>query len=186
MLGGKQWEIQGSKGPKVPGCQSCVRQHVARTTQVQLSGLSPVAAKSMRQTTSWPLSAKSHLQYFTSLEETTTNMKKTLRPIPYPPGSEARRRAVAWSVKYTGTTYREAVRQIMAINLRCKNTPAHGERRRYMGFERIEIFRDGAMDKQRYRKSADRLGLLKARASLPCLLWASFKEKTAKLSMIFL
>ena len=137
----QQWKIQGSKGPKVPQfpctsaktaanykCRSCVRQHVARIAQVQPSGFSPVAVKSMRQTTSWPLSAKSHLQYFTNSEKTTTNMRKTLRPIPYPPGSEARRRAIAWSVEYNGATFRLAVRQITAINLRCKNTPMRGER----------------------------------------------------------
>ncbi len=55
-------------------------------------------------------------------------MKKQLRPIPYPLGSERRRQAIAHILRYTLHTYREAVAQIVARNKRARNTPLPGEK----------------------------------------------------------
>lgn len=56
-------------------------------------------------------------------------MNKRLRPIPYPIGSERRRKGIA---KYLcwgwASSYREAVAQVVAANKRARNTPRPGER----------------------------------------------------------
>lgn len=54
-------------------------------------------------------------------------MNKSLRRIPYPVGSEARRKAIAlWM--WDGRGYRAALKQVAAENRRARDTPLRGER----------------------------------------------------------
>lgn len=54
-------------------------------------------------------------------------MNKKLRPIPYPPGSKARKHAVhMWM--WDGRGYLAALKQVAAENRRARNTPRHGEK----------------------------------------------------------
>lgn len=55
-------------------------------------------------------------------------MRKTLRPIPYPAGSEARRRHIDWLVRYLGRDYRTAVHEVAAANRAARNRPLCGEK----------------------------------------------------------
>ncbi len=56
-------------------------------------------------------------------------MNKRLRSIPYPIGSERRQQYIANSLRYGwASNYREAVAQVVAANMRARNTPRHGER----------------------------------------------------------
>ena len=55
-------------------------------------------------------------------------MNKKLRPVPYPRGSPQRRREIELTLRYDGVrTYREAARQLDAINKRARNKPMPGE-----------------------------------------------------------
>lgn len=54
---------------------------------------------------------------------------KRLRPIPYPAGSERRRRFIASELAWGWSgNYREAQAKAVAANLRARNTPLRGER----------------------------------------------------------
>lgn len=55
-------------------------------------------------------------------------MDKRLRPAPFPVGSDKRRNMIAHILRYTLHTYREAVAQIVARNMRARNTPLPGEK----------------------------------------------------------
>ena len=55
-------------------------------------------------------------------------MNKRLRRVPFPVGSDIRRKMIAHILRYTLHTYREAVAQIVARNKRARNTPVPGER----------------------------------------------------------
>lgn len=55
-------------------------------------------------------------------------MSKKSRPVPFPVGSEARRRAIAAIRKREGLSYWEAVRKIAEINRIVRNRPLHNER----------------------------------------------------------
>jgi hypothetical protein len=56
-------------------------------------------------------------------------MNKRLRPIPYPVGSEQRRKYIATELKWGwSSSYREAVAKVVAVNHRARNTPRPGER----------------------------------------------------------
>ncbi len=54
-------------------------------------------------------------------------MNKRLRPIPYPIGSERRRKAIEFWM-WDGRGYQAALRQVAADNRRTRNTPARGEK----------------------------------------------------------
>lgn len=54
-------------------------------------------------------------------------MDKRLRPIPYPLGSERRRKAIdLWM--WDGRGYRAALKQVAAANRQARDTPLRGER----------------------------------------------------------
>ena len=60
-------------------------------------------------------------------------MNKRLRPIPYPPGSPARKSYIAFLLKhggagFVGASYLEALRIVAEANQRARNTPLRGER----------------------------------------------------------
>jgi len=56
-------------------------------------------------------------------------MDKRLRPIPYPAGSENRRKGIATYLRFGwASNYRDAVTQISVANKRTRNTPMPGER----------------------------------------------------------
>jgi hypothetical protein len=55
-------------------------------------------------------------------------MKKSLRPIRYPPGSEARRRYISFLMRHLRLNYREALREVAAANRRDRNTPGWNEK----------------------------------------------------------
>jgi hypothetical protein len=56
-------------------------------------------------------------------------MNKQLRPIPYPVGSESRRKYIARALRWGWAgSYHEAVAQASAANNRARNTPRKGER----------------------------------------------------------
>lgn len=55
-------------------------------------------------------------------------MLKRKRRLPYPPGSEARRRIIALFIRWDGLTYKEAVKRVSARNQRARNTPRPGEK----------------------------------------------------------
>lgn len=54
-------------------------------------------------------------------------MDKRRRPVPYPPGSEARRKAIDFRMRL-GKSYRAALAQIVEANRRARNTPVRDER----------------------------------------------------------
>ena len=56
-------------------------------------------------------------------------MNRRFRPIPYPIGSERRRKHIAMSLEFLwARNYQEAVAQVSAANSRARNTPIKGER----------------------------------------------------------
>jgi hypothetical protein len=56
------------------------------------------------------------------------SVDKRKRPIPCPPGSEARRRFIAYYRNDYGASYREALVAVTERNQKARNTPQRGER----------------------------------------------------------
>lgn len=54
-------------------------------------------------------------------------MDKRKRPIPYPVGTTARKRAIEFWM-WDGRGYRAALREVIAANHRARNTPQRGEK----------------------------------------------------------
>lgn len=54
-------------------------------------------------------------------------MDKRLRPIPYPAGSERRKKWIAFCMKM-GKTYHDALHEVSVANHQARNTPMRGEK----------------------------------------------------------
>ena len=54
-------------------------------------------------------------------------MNKKLRPIPYPVGTRARKRAIEMWM-WDGRGYRAALKQVVSANYRARNRPMRGEK----------------------------------------------------------